>query len=276
MTFLSVAPFLFNNKAFWCEMGETYAIENDIAMSRLNNLIRCCSTVRAEIFELPLSTTIGSATSKTRTTQLLKEPASVCHRAVCAMVPSVRSAENHMAFTLSWHSLSARFSCQVKHVRQIVHEAANDSASDSHEIAKKYGRVTMLTMIQDAAARKGGLRRIGVAMHKKRIMNATAFSKLAVDAQASVEGIFKPLLAKVSEPAGRPAKSSNKMQQSYVRHSKMKKNHALLSIETKNIDALLLGTKTLKTRKYLAASIKLATTYANRLQIASAIWQLRK
>ena len=275
MTFLSVAPFLFNNKAFWCEMGdmrETYAIENDIAMSRLNNLIRCCSTVRAEIFELPLSTTIGSAASKTRTTQLLKEPASVFHRAVCAMFPSVRSAENHMAFTLSWHSLSARFSCQVKHVRQIVHEAANDSASDSHEIAKKYGRVTMLTMIQDAAARKGGLRRIGVAMHKKRVMNATAFSKLAVDAQASVEGIFKPLLAKVSEMP----KSSNKMQQSYVRHSKMKKNHALLSIETKNIDALLLGTKTLKTRKYLAASIKLATTYANRLQIASAIWQLRK
>ena len=269
MTFLSVAPFLFNNKAFWCEMGETYALENDIAMSRLNNLIRCCSTVRAEIFELPLSTTIGGAASKNRTTQLLKEPASVFHRAVCAMFPSDRS---HMAFTLSWHSLSARFSCQVKHVRQIVHEAANDSASDSHEIAKKYGRVSMLTMIQDAAARKGGLRRIGVAMHKKSIMNATAFSKLAVDAQASVEGIFKPLLAKVSEMP----KSSNKMQQSYVRHSKMKKNHALLSIETKNIDALLLGTKTLKTRKYLAASIKLATTYANRLQIASAIWQLRK
>ena len=249
------------------DMRETYAIENDIAMSRLNNLIRCCSTVRAEIFELPLSTTIGSAASKNRTTQLLKEPASVFHRAVCAMFPSDRRVENHMAFTLS--SAAARFSCQVKHVRQIVHEAANDSASDSHEIAKKYERVTMLTMIQDAAARKGGLRRIGVAMHKKRIMNATAFSKLAVDAQASVEGIFKPLLAKVSEMP----KSSNKMQQSYVRHSKMKKNHALLSIETKNIDALLLGAKTLKTRKYLAASIKLATTYANRLQIASAIQQ---
>ena len=248
-------------------MGETYAIENDIAMSRLNNLIRCCSTVRAEIFELPLSTTIGGAASKNRTTQLLKEPASVFHRAVCAMFPSGRSA---VAFTLS--SAAARFSCQVKHVRQIVHEAANDSASESHETAKNYGRVTMLTMIQDAAARKGGLRRIGVAMQKKRVMNASAFSKLAVDAQASVEGIFKPLLAKVSEMP----KSSNKMQQSYVRHSKMKKNHALLSIETKNIDALLLGAKTLKTRKYLAASIKLATTYANRLQIASAIWQLRK
>ena len=270
MTFLSVAPFLFNNKAFWCEMGdmrETYAIENDIAMSRLNNLIRCCSTVRAEIFELPLST---PAAAPNHTAQLLKDPASVFHRAICTMFPGDWRVENHMSFFPS--SAAARFSCQVKHVRQIVHEAANDSASDSHEIAKKYGRATMLTMIQDAAARKGGLRRIGVAMHKKRIMNATAFSKLAVDAQASVEGIFKPLLAKVSEMP----KSSNKMQQSYVRHSKMKKNHALLSIETKNIDALLLGTKTLKTRKYLAASIKLATTYANRLQIASAIWQLRK
>ena len=120
----------------------------------------------------------------------------------------------------------------------------------------------MLTMIQDAAARKGGLRRIGVAMQKKRIMNASAFSKLAVDAQARVADIFKPLLAKVSEPVGRPAKSS------YVCHSNMKKNYALLSIETNNIDALLLGTKTLKKRKYLAASIKLAATYADRLHIA--------
>ncbi len=268
MTFLSVAPFLFDNKAFWCEMGdrsETYAIENDLAMSRLNNLIRCCSTVRAEIFELPLSTPAPNHTAK-----LLKDPASVFHRAICTMFPGDWRVENHMSFFPS--SAAARFSCQVKHVRQIVHEAANDSASESHETAKNYGRVTMLTMIQDAAARKGGLRRIGVAMQKKRIMNASAFSKLAVDAQASVECIFNPLLAKVSEMP----KSSNKMQQSYVRHSNMKKNHALLSIETKNIDALLLGTKTLKTRKYLAASIKLATTYANRLQIASAIWQLRK
>ena len=66
------------------------------------------------------------------------------------------------------------------------------------------------------------------------------------------------------------------MQQSYVSHSNMKKNYALLSIETKNIDALLLGTRTLKKRKYLAASINLAKTYANRLQIAYTIWQLRK
>ena len=265
MTFLSVAPFLFDNKAFWCEMGdrrETYAIENDLAMSRLNNLIRCCSTVRAEIFELPLSTPIGCAAAKNHTAQLLKDPASVFHRAICAMFPGDWRVENHMSFFPS--SAAARFSCQVKHVRQIVHEAANDSASESHETAKNYGRVTMLTMIQDAAARKGGLRRIGVAMQKKRIMNASAFSKLAVDAQARVADIFKPLLAK----AGRPAKSINKMQQSYVSHSNMKKNYALLSIETKNIDALLLGTKTLKTRKYLAASIKLAATYANRLHIA--------
>ncbi len=166
MTFLSVAPFLFNNKAFWCELGdsrETYAIENDIAMSRLNILIRCCSTAHAEIFELQLSATIGGAAAKNFTTQLLKEPASVFHRAVCAMFPGDWRVENHMSFTLS--SAAARSSCQVKHVQQIVHEAANDSASESHEIAKKYGRATMLTMIQNAAARKGGLRRIGVAMH---------------------------------------------------------------------------------------------------------------
>ena len=98
MTFLSVAPFLFNNNAFWCEMGdrrETYAIENDVAMSRLNNLIRCCGTVRAEIFELPLSTL---AAAPNHTAQLLKDPASVFHRAICTMFPGDWRVENHMSF----------------------------------------------------------------------------------------------------------------------------------------------------------------------------------
>ncbi len=103
-------------------------------------------------------------------------------------------------------------------------------------------------------------------------MNASAFTKLAVGAQASVAGVFNPLLAKVSQMP--KSLSNNKMNQSY--NSNVKKTYALLSIEAKNIDALLLGTRTLKKRKYLAASINLAKTYANRLQIAYTIWQLRK
>jgi hypothetical protein len=162
-----------------------------------------------------------------------------------------------MAFTTS--SAAARFSCQVKHVRQIVHEAANDSASEGHEIAKKYGRVTMLTMIQNAAARKGGLRRIGVAMNKRRALNAAAFKEAANDAQELIDTVFKPLLAKVSPLLANVYKIERTQ-----RGIKMRLMHQYLSAETKHIEDSLVCTG--KTRKHLLASIKLAKKYASTLQ----------
>ena len=42
--------------------------------------------------------------------------------------------------------------------------------------------------------------------------------------------------------------------------------HQYLSVETKHIEALLVCTGTLKTRKYLVASIKLAKKYVSNLQ----------
>ncbi len=92
-----------------------YAVENDIAMSRLNNLIRSCSAVRAEIFELPIA---GAAAKKRGAETALTQPASVFYRAVSAMFPGDWRVENHMAFTTS--SAAARFSFQVKHVRQLI------------------------------------------------------------------------------------------------------------------------------------------------------------
>ena len=234
-----------------------YAIENDIAMRRLNNLIRSCSTVRAEIFELPIAGAAAKKRGADALTRVLTQPASVFYRAVAAMFPGDWRVGNHMAFTTS--SAAARFSCQVKHVRQIVHEAANDSASEGHEIAKKYGRVTMLTMIQNAAARKGGLRRIGVAMNKRRALNAAAFKEAAMAAQELLGTVFQPLLAKVS-----PLLANVRQLEKTQRGIKMRLMHQYLSAETKHIEDSLVCTG--KTRKYLVASIKLAKKYASTLQ----------
>ncbi len=56
----------------------------------------------------------------------------------------------------------------------------------------------MLTMLQNAAARKGGLRRIAMrkhgAMHKRRALNAAGFKGAAIDAQELLGTVFKPLL----------------------------------------------------------------------------------
>lgn len=232
-----------------------YAIENDIAMRRLNNLIRSCSTVRAEIFELPIA---GAAAKKRGApTRMLTQPASVFYRAVAAMFPGDWRVGNHMAFTTS--SAAARFSCQVKHVRQIVHEAANDSASEGHEMAKKYERVTMLTMIQNAAARKGGLRRIGVARQRLRVLDAAAFKEAAMAAQELLGTVFQPLLAKVS-----PLLANVRQLEKTQRGIKMRLMHQYLSNETKHIEDSLVCTG--KTRKHLLASIKLAKKYASTLQ----------
>ena len=234
-----------------------YAIENDIAMSRLNNLIRSCSTVRAEIFELPIAGAAAKKRGADAPTRMLTQPASVFYRAVAAMFPGDWRVGNHMAFTTS--SAAARFSCQVKHVRQIVHEAANDSASEGHEMAKKYERVTMLTMIQNAAARKGGLRRIGVARQRLRVLDAAAFKEAAMAAQELLGTVFQPLLAKVS-----PLLANVRQLEKTQRGIKMRLIHQYLSAETKHIEASLVCTG--KTRKYLLASIKLAKKYASTLQ----------
>ena len=248
-----------------------YAIENDIAMSRLNNLIRSCSTVRAEIFELPIAGAAAKKRGADAPTRMLTQPASVFYRAVAAMFPGDWRVGNHMAFTTS--SAAARFSCQVKHVRQIVHEATKAdcsmlqklqpatiaAAEQQHEMAKKYGRVTMLTMLQDAAARKGGLRRIGVAMNKRRALNAAAFKEAAKVAQELIDTVFKPLLAKVS-----PLLANVRQLEKTQRGIKMRLMHQYLSAETKHIEDSLVCTG--KTRKYLVASIKLAKKYASTLQ----------
>ena len=232
-----------------------YAIENDIAMRRLNNLIRSCSTVRAEIFELPIAGAAAKKRGADALARVLTQPASVFYRAVAAMFPGDWRVGNHMA------SAATRFSCQVKHVRQIVHEAANDSASESHETAKRYERVTMLTMIQNAAARKGGLRRIGVARQRLRVLDAAAFKEAAMAAQELLGTVFQPLLAKVS-----PLLANVRQLEKTQRGLKMRLIHQYLSNETKTIEALLVCTRTLKTRKYLVASIKIAKKNASTLQ----------
>ena len=236
-----------------------YAIENDIAMRRLNNLIRSCSTVRAEIFELPIAGAAAKKRGADALARVLTQPASVFYRAVAAMFPGDWRVGNHMAFTT--YSAATRFSCQVKHVRQIVHEAANDSASESHETAKRYERVTMLTMIQNAAARKGGLRRIGVARQRLRVLDAAAFKQAAMAAQELLGTVFQPLLAKVS-----PLLANVRQLEKTQRGIKMRLIHQYLSNETKTIEALLVCTRTLKTRKYLVASIKIAKKNASTLQ----------
>jgi hypothetical protein len=140
-----------------------------------------------------------------------------------------------------------------------MHEAANDSASEGHEMAKKYGRVTMLTMIQNAAARKGGLRRIGVARQRLRVLDAAAFKEAAMAAQELLGTVFQPLLAKVS-----PLLANVRQLEKTQRGIKMRLIHQYLSAETKHIEASLVCTG--KTRKYLLASIKLAKKYASTLQ----------
>jgi hypothetical protein len=142
---------------------------------------------------------------------------------------------------------------------QKLQPATIAAAEQQHEMAKKYGRVTMLTMIQNAAARKGGLRRIGVAMNKRRALNAAAFKEAANDAQELIDTVFKPLLAKVSPLLANVYKIERTQ-----RGIKMRLIHQYLSAETKHIEASLVCTE--KTRKYLLASIKLAKKYASTLQ----------
>jgi hypothetical protein len=144
---------------------------------------------------------------------------------------------------------------------QKLQPATIAAAEQQHEMAKKYGRVTMLTMLQDAAARKGGLRRIGVARQRLRVLDAAAFKQAALAAQELLGTVFKPLLAKVS-----PLLANVRQLEKTQRGIKMRLIHQYLSNETKIIEDSLVCTRTLKTRKYLVASIKLAKKYASTLQ----------
>ena len=267
---------------FWKELGTSCNFAND-SFGYLHRILSISRTLRSEMLELPSPATSSSADQallvnmkKRRGNNLkkkvcvkaedliFKQPTSILHLAVHSMFSY--DPKRAIGTSMSVQTAARRFAIPLREVRLLIKDAEKDETARGHEVAQNFRRIDVLTVLEVAMNKKGGLKRIANAIATRNKNKMRTMGKLITLARQEIDDWFKPMIDKTQPLVEDKKKISKKRLTDNFKALKRSMVHLQMFCRYSGPDAPV--SRIDISTKYMAERISTAKRHARRLQAA--------